>query len=226
MTASPHTGRLRARLHGALVASAAALLAVGMLAPVAHAQENTGLITVVKYICETINDPTTCTESRDDSLDGYRVDFLVHPGENDDQPSVQTITVEIGENAAEEGAVGSGSEGRESGATELPLGMYTVCDQAVAYKAGADDVRLRVRPRPEETSGGSNQTSTGNCITVDIVPGNNVLKFVNARRIPDGATEAAVEESVLPGLALAAGLSLLGFGGLLLVGARRRRTAH
>ncbi len=161
----------------ALVALAAAAV---FAAPVVRAQEDTGTITIRKVICDSVERDTNCVESRDTRLDGYNIDFEVRRGPNPNGALVQTITVTINENAQGQGDPGNGSQGQAQG-EEIRVGTYTVCDTAVAYRDG-DEVLLDPEPRPDETTGGARQTENGDCITVDLVPGNNVLNFINAIR--------------------------------------------
>ncbi len=142
----------------------------------------TGKIAIFKFMCIDIGQQDTCN-GRDTSLDGYSIDFLVHPGDDNSQAPVETITVTLSENHLGEGNTGNGSQGRSEGGL-LPVGTYTVCEIPIAYKEGKDDVPLSVTPRPEASNGGStggtNQTQYGtDCITVEMTPGTAELKFLD-----------------------------------------------
>jgi len=143
----------------------------------------TGRIAIFKLICDRIGEQDTCN-GRDTSLSGYLIDFQVRSGAGATSgPVVQTITVNLSENALGNGDVGNGSQGRMTGASLNP-GTYTVCELPTAYRAGHPNVSLLGYPRPTASQGGSsggeNQQQIGDlCIQVTVNSGVAELKFLN-----------------------------------------------
>lgn len=141
----------------------------------------TGTISVFKTLVNDIGQQDT-PQNRDTSLAGFEIDFLVFAGETNTGTPVDTITVTLGENANGEGNVGNGSEGRAT-STELPVGTFTVCEVEVARGPNGEMVPLDAEPRPEAGNGGSTggqqEQTFENCITVEITAGNAELQFLD-----------------------------------------------
>lgn len=184
---SPATafGRSTARLFLVIVAAAAMVLSFALTATPALGGQvgDQGTIAVFKTMCESFGQQDTCN-GRDDSLEGYHIDYSVVNTETQDET---VITVTLGENAGGGGNTGGGSQGRIE-SDPLPVGEYRVCEAPeeapIAYKEGEDDVPLDALPRPESGNGGStggSQTQDGNCIVVTITTGTSELKFLNQR---------------------------------------------
>ncbi len=145
-----------------------------------------GTIAVFKQMCASIGAQNTCN-GRDTSLSGYHIDFTVQSttvveGTVTPGPIIHTITVTLGDNAGGGGNLGNGSQGR-SIAEPFDIGTYLVCEVERAYKAGAADVLLDAVPRPNDSSGGSNQFSPfeDRCIMVTLTGGKAELKFLDTK---------------------------------------------
>ena len=177
-------GRSGARPLLILLAAFALLMSLAVGARQALAGEvGVGTIAIFKTMCESIGQQDTCN-GRDDSLEGYHIDYSVT---NTETQAETTITVTLGENAGGGGNTGGGSQGRIE-SDPLPVGTYRVCeapeDAPIAYLEGEDDVPLDALPRPESGNGGSTggpQTQDGDCIVVTITTGTSELKFLNQR---------------------------------------------
>ncbi len=148
------------------------------MSPTESAPSQTGRVAVFKFLCESIGQQDTCN-GRDTSLAGFMIEFQIF---DDDGMLVDTITVTLGENANGEGNTGGGSQGRIV-SDPLPIGTYTVCEVPFAFNDEGDRVPLDAEPRPEAGNGGSTggqQEQTGeNCITVTITAGTAELKFLD-----------------------------------------------
>lgn len=157
----------------------------------------TGTISVFKTLVDEIGQQDTPMR-RDTSLAGFEIDFLVFAGETNTGTPVDTITVTLGENANGEGNIGDGSEGRAT-SIELPVGTFTVCEVEVARGPNGEEVLLDAEPRPEASNGGSTggqqEQTFENCITVEITAGNAELQFLDEQveeeptEIPDNQQE-------------------------------------
>ena len=160
----------------------------------ARAQEVTGTISVFKTLVTDIGQQDT-PQNRDTSLAGFEIDFLVFAGETDTGTPVDTITVTLGENANDGGNVGNGSQGRAT-SIELEVGTYTVCEVEVARGPNGEEVLLDAEPRPEAGNGGSTggqqEQTFENCITVETTGGNAELKFLD-EQVEEVPTEKPTE---------------------------------
>ena len=160
----------------------------------ARAQEVTGTISVFKTLVTDIGQQDT-PQNRDTSLAGFEIDFLVFAGETNTGEPVDTITVTLGENANDGGNVGNGSQGRAT-SIELEVGTYTVCEVEVARGPNGEEVLLDAEPRPEAGNGGSTggqqEQTFENCITVETTGGNAELKFLD-EQVEEVPTEKPTE---------------------------------
>jgi hypothetical protein len=112
-------------------------------------------ITIRKQVCNSIGQQNTCN-GNNNALNGQTINFTVTPA----GPTNGTIGVLIGNNA--NGT--TTTDGFTTGDT------FVVCENV---PSGFVSI-----PRPENSTGGQ-QTASGNCITVTLGPGNNVLNFLN-----------------------------------------------
>ncbi len=199
----PRSGRITPKLLTVVALLMAlimpAFLAVGPQRAVAQDgnPSETGTISVFKTLVDDIGQQDT-PMGRDTSLAGFEIDFLVFAGETNTGTPVDTITVTLGENANGEGNVGNGSEGRAT-SIELEVGTFTVCEVEVARGPNGEEVLLDAEPRPEAGNGGSTggqqEQTFENCITVEITAGNAELQFLDEQveelptEIPDNQQE-------------------------------------
>ncbi len=121
-------------------------------------------ITIRKQVCNSIGQQNTCN-GNNNALNGQTIDFTVTPA----GPTNGTIGVLIGNNA--NGT--TRTDGFATGAT------FVVCENVPSGFVST--------PRPENSTGGQ-QTASGNCITVTLGPGNNVLNFLNGPAPPPTQT--------------------------------------
>ena len=178
-----------ARVALTLVAVGALVMSLAMTAKPVAAQTSQGTIAIFKTMCQNIGKQDVCN-GRDDSLDGYHIDYNVYDTAH---VVVQTIVVTLGENAQGGGNPGGGSQGRAEG-DPIDPGTYVVCEEPhpnpVAY-LDLDEVPLQAFPRPEPGNGGSSggpQTETDNCIQVVVTSaGTSELKFLN-QQVPEPET--------------------------------------
>jgi LPXTG-motif cell wall-anchored protein len=152
--------------------------------------EDTGRVSVTKWMCTHIGDQDTCTSDKDYSLEGYKVDFKVYQGGQTEAVGdlKETITVTLGKNNNGSGSTGGGAMGDKTGKA-LDLGTYTVCEVPLAYKDALPPVALDAFPRPKSSqggsSGGTNQTQWGdNCIVVQLTKGTAEVKFLDIKIAP------------------------------------------
>jgi hypothetical protein len=190
-----------------------ALLASLIIGAQAVRATDTGTIAIFKTMCDNFGKQDTCN-GRDESLDGWHIDYTVQPSDGDSGwlASIQTITVTLGENAGGGGNTGGGSQGRAQGAP-VANGTYLVCEVQEAYNDDAPPatVLLDALPRPEAGNGGSSggpQTQSGdNCIIVGVTSsGTSELKFLDQQLPPEGSgsievlkTDNSTEPVGLPG---------------------------
>lgn len=135
------------------------------------AQSDVSRITIDKYVCDSIGDQNTCN-GRINNLEGQTITFSVYnaTGTPPFTPPAQltlvnTIDVVIGPQ-------GNGSQGSTTTDNIYVTGNeYLVCE---TVPSGYDTL-----PRPDQSTGGSNQTREGDCIRFTAVSGNNVLQFIN-----------------------------------------------
>jgi len=165
---------------GTFLFSAMLLCLVGISAGDVKAQAMSR-ITVDKTFCQSIGANNVCNGRM--QFNGS-VDFDVFAGTATTGTPITTINVVIRE--------GNNS----SGSTTTPDmfltgGQFTVCERVPGG--------FRSVPRPDNSTGGSNQTATPNttnCITGNLVSGNNVFQFLNGPAIGPTAAPASVSGRV------------------------------
>ena len=143
-------------------------------------QPETGTITVLKRFCEADNSPnqnSNCN-GRVEDAEGTIVTFDVRAGAD---VTAGAVTEQIGVLIAQQG---NGSQGSNTGGALAAGSTFTVCEVPVAG--------YTIVPRPG-AQGGQNQTLVPGapCITVVLVPGNNVLQYNNF--VAAAPTEEATE---------------------------------
>ena len=143
---------------------------------VCEEEPETGDIKVIKRLCTDIGENNVCN-GREDEFDGWEIDFEVFEGTDIEADPIGTITVTLDE--------GSGSQGQSTddlGGILEAGETYTVCEVPVLRDPETDDeVELIAVPRPDETTGGVNQSEheDGPCIIVELNPGTNVVQFLD-----------------------------------------------
>ena len=168
----------------ALVALMLSLFAFANPVRATHTPEvGDATIAIFKQMCQSIGAQNTCN-GRDTSLNNYNIDYEVFnegANPNEDEP-IHTITVTLGDNAGDGGNLGNGSQGRSTGESFDSGTTYLVCEVEVAY-LGADTVPLDATPRPDQSTGGANQSEEfgDRCIEVTLTGGAAELKFLDQR---------------------------------------------
>lgn len=174
------TGTLRASpVKLALSLFALVALALSLFAFANPVRATDATIAIFKQMCASIGQQNVCN-GRDTSLNGYHIDYDVFDEEGD---LIDTITVTLGLNAGGGGNVGAGSQGRSTDEAFDSNTTYLVCEVEVAY-LGEDEVPLVVTPRPDLSTGGTNQNRLGEddrCIETDLTDGAAELKFLDQR---------------------------------------------
>lgn len=133
-------------------------------------------ITVEKLVCDSIGANNTCN-GRIDNLNGQTVEFIVYDvtgiAPNTPRESLTPLApASGGVIAVPIGAQGNGSQGSTTTDNIYTTGNdYLVCENVPD--------NYDTLPRPDETTGGANQTREGDCIRFTAVPGNNKLQFIN-----------------------------------------------
>lgn len=208
--ARPATSPMRSSALALAMLASFALLASLIIGAQAVRATDTGTIAIFKDMCNNFGQQDTCN-GRDDSLDGWHIDYTVQPSDGNGGwlASIQTITVTLGENAGGGGNTGGGSQGRAQG-DPVATGTYLVCEIEEAYNDAQppDTVPLDALPRPEPGNGGSTggpQLQVGdNCIQVTTTTGTSELKFLDQQLPQEGSGSIEVLktddlEAPLPG---------------------------
>jgi len=133
-------------------------------------------ITVEKLVCDSIGDQNTCN-GRISNLNGVTVEFIVYDvtgiAPNTPRESLTPLApASGGVIAVPIGAQGNGSQGTTTTDNIYTTGNdYLVCENVPNL--------YDTLPRPDATTGGANQTSEGDCIRFNALPGNNKCQFIN-----------------------------------------------
>jgi hypothetical protein len=161
---------LNSFLFGAVVLSLSGIFSVDV-----KAQQPTSRITVTKDFCQSIGQSNTCNGNV--SFNGGFVSFNVFNGTSSASPLITTINVPIDQ--------ANNSKGSFMTTDIFTTGdIVTVCELV--------PFGFLSTPRPDNSTGGTNQTANGNCITATLVSGNNGLSFLNSPGIAPTSAPATV----------------------------------
>ncbi len=156
---------------GSFLFAAMLLCLVGISSADVKAQSR---ITVNKDFCQSIGQQNTCNGRL--AFNGGSVNFNVFAGTTQGT-LLTTINVPINQS-------GNSNGSKTTDDIFISNTVVTVCE---IVPAG-----FRSTPRPENSTGGSTQTASGNCITGTLVPGNNNFAFLNTQSVAPTAAPASV----------------------------------